>query len=139
MKLIKQFLLALSLIIGSGTMPALAGATDSLFINLSTDSSQRVDHALHFGSVQLANGHPLTIFLNGRGVLMATKQHVTEFASQQKSLAELMDKGATVIICQYCMKQNGVKESDLLPGYKVGNPELVGGALFKDNTKTISW
>jgi hypothetical protein len=37
------------------------------------------------------------------------------------------------------MKQLDVKESDFLPGFKVGNPDLVGGALFKDNTKTLSW
>jgi len=38
-----------------------------------------------------------------------------------------------------CMKHYGVKEADLLPGIKVGNPEVTGGALFKDNTKTLTW
>jgi hypothetical protein len=27
----------------------------------------------------------------------------------------------------------------LLPGIKIGDPEVVGNALFKDNAKTISW
>jgi predicted peroxiredoxin len=120
-------------------MPAWAGEKDSLFINLSTDNIPRVDHALHFGNVHFAKGHPLTVFLNGKGVLLASKGHAEKYAAQQKSLAEMMDKGAVVIVCQYCMKQVGVKESDLLPGFKVGNPELTGGALFKDNTKTLSW
>jgi predicted peroxiredoxin len=139
MKLIKQLLIVLPLIIGSMALPALAGEKDPLFINLTTDNIPRVDHALHFGNVHFAKGHPLTIFLNGKGVLLASKQQAEKYAGQQKSLAEMMDKGAMVIVCQYCMKQVGVKESDLLPGFKVGNPELTGGALFKDNTKTLSW
>jgi predicted peroxiredoxin len=140
MTLIKQLLLALPLIIGSAVMPAaLAGDTDPLFINLTTDNTPRVDHALHFGNVHFSKGHPLTIFLNGNGVLLATKKHAAKYAKEQKTLAELMDKGAVVIICQYCMKQFGVKESDLLPGFKVGNPELTGATLFRDDTKTISW
>jgi predicted peroxiredoxin len=139
MKFIKQLLVVLPLIIGSMAMPAWAGEKDPLFINLSTDNIPRVDHALHFGNVHFAKGHPLTVFLNGKGVLLASKGHAEKYAAQQKSLAEMMDKGAVVIVCQYCMKQVGVKESDLLPGFKVGNPELTGGALFKDNTKTLSW
>lgn len=50
-----------------------------------------------------------------------------------------MSKGATVLICPMCMKHYGVKEADLLSGLKVGKPELTGGALFKDNTKTLTW
>lgn len=38
-----------------------------------------------------------------------------------------------------CMKHYGVKEADLIDGAKVSNPDLVGGALFKDNTKTLTW
>jgi predicted peroxiredoxin len=139
MKRIRQLMIVLPLVMGSVAIPALAGEKDPLFINLSSDNAPRVDHALHFGSVHFSKGHPLTIFLNGKGVLLASKGHAAQFASQQKSLAELMDKGAVVIVCQYCMKQVGVKESELLPGFKVGNPELTGGALFKDDTKTLSW
>lgn len=141
MNLIKKLmvLLLLPLVIGSMALPALAGEKDPLFINLSTDNAQRVDHALHFGNVQFSKGHPLTVFLNGKGVLIATKKHATTYAGQQKLLSEMMDKGATVIVCQYCMKQFGIKEPDLLPGFKVGNPELTGDSLFKDDTKTISW
>lgn len=139
MKLLKQLILALPLVIGSMVMPASAGDKDPLFINLSTENIPRVDHALHFGSVHFANGHPLTVFLNGKGVLLASREHATKYAAQQKSLAEMMDKGAVVIVCRYCMKQVGVKESDLLPGFRMGSPELTGGALFKDDTKTLSW
>lgn len=50
-----------------------------------------------------------------------------------------MRKGATVLVCHYCMKQFDVQASDLLPGFKIGNPDLLGSALFKDDTKTLSW
>lgn len=30
-------------------------------------------------------------------------------------------------------------ETDLLPGIKIGQPDLTGGQLFKDNTKTLTW
>ena len=54
-------------------------------------------------------------------------------------LAEVMGKGGAVLVCPMCMKHYGVKESDLLPGLKVGNPDLTGGTLFKNNTRTLSW
>lgn len=44
-----------------------------------------------------------------------------------------------MIVRTLCMKHYGVKEGDLLPGLKVGNPELAGAALFKDNGKTLTW
>jgi hypothetical protein len=37
------------------------------------------------------------------------------------------------------MKKHGVKEDDLLPGVKLSSPEVAGNALFKDNTKTLTW
>jgi intracellular sulfur oxidation DsrE/DsrF family protein len=141
MKRIKQILtfLLLPLAMGSTVLPAVAGDKDPLFINLSTDVAERVDHALHFGGVHFSKGHPLTVFLNGRGVLIPTKMHAEKYAAQQKSLTDMMGKGVVVIVCQYCLKQFDIKESDLLPGYKVGNPELTGEALFKGDTKTLSW
>ena len=95
--------------------------------------------ALNFGKNQLERGHPLTIFLNDKGVLIGTRANAAAFADQQKALADLLSKGATVIICQMCMKHYGVEKADLLPGLKIGNPDLTGSALFQDNTKTLTW
>jgi hypothetical protein len=44
-----------------------------------------------------------------------------------------------VLVCPMCMKYYRIKESDLLSGLKVGNPELTGGAFFRDHTKTFTW
>ena len=139
MKFISQLLIAMVLCIGTLATPALAGDTDPLFVNLTSDDSHRANMAITFGAKQSERGHPLTIFLNDKAVLIGSTTNTGKFAEHQKALADLMGKGATILICPMCMKHYGVKEADLLPGLKIGNPELTGGALFKDNTKTLTW
>lgn len=139
MKFIANLFFALALIVGSITTPAFAGDTDPLFVNLTTDDSHSANMAITFAKSQFERGHPLTIWLNDKGVFIGSKAKAAKFADHQKMLAELLNKGAVVISCPMCMKHYGVKEADLLPGIKVGNPELTGGALFKDNTKTLTW
>jgi sulfur relay (sulfurtransferase) complex TusBCD TusD component (DsrE family) len=118
---------------------AWAGANDPLFINMTSDEGHRISMALSFGAKQQALGHPLTLFLNDKGVLVGSKAHAKQYPEQQRMIAEILAKGGTVIICPMCMKHYGVQEADLLPGLKVGNPELTGAALFKDNGKTLTW
>ena len=95
--------------------------------------------AISFGKNQLERGHPLTIFLNDKVVYLGSKAKSSKFKNQQNMLSELLDRGAVVLLCPMCMKHYKVKESDLLPSLIVGNPELTGGALFGDNTKTLTW
>ena len=118
---------------------AVAGANDPLFINMTSDDGHRTTMAIGFGVKMNAMGHPLTLYLNDKGVLVGSKANAGKFPEQQKAIAEAIGKGATVIACPLCMKHYGVKESDLLPGIQVGKPELTGDALFKDNTKTMTW
>ena len=139
MKTLSRLFFVLVLVFGCVATSAFAGNADPLFVNLTTDDSHRANMAISFGQGQLERGHALTIFLNDRGVLIGSKANSVKFADQQKAFGELMSKGAVVLICPLCMKHYDVKESDLLAGIKVGNPELTGGALFKDNTKVMSW
>ena len=44
-----------------------------------------------------------------------------------------------MLICPVCMKHYGVKETDLMEGIKVGNPDATGAALFREGTKTLTW
>ncbi len=134
MKALTAFFLMLAL-----STPAFAGDTDPLFINLTSDDGHRSTMAISFGTKQQAKGHPLSLFLNDKAVFGASKAHSAKFAEQQKALAEVIAKGGVVIVCPMCMKHFGVKEADLMPGFKVGNPDLTGAALFKDNTKTLTW
>ena len=139
MKFLTQLLVALAILFGGAAQYAVAGDTDPLFVSLTTDDPHRSDMAIGFGANQYERGHPLTIFLNDKGVLIGAKANSSKFADQQKALSNLVTKGATIIVCPSCMKHFGIQESDLLPGLKVGKPELTGGALFKDNTKTLTW
>ncbi|WP_058555741.1 DsrE family protein [Thiohalocapsa sp. ML1] len=110
-----------------------------LFINLVTDDPHRAHMALAFGKNQLQRGHPLTVFLNDRGVFIAAKQGSARFGMHQGLLTELMGAGAKIIVCPMCMKHYGVAEADLLEGTETGNPELTGGALFAPDTRTLTW
>lgn len=110
-----------------------------LFINLITDDPHRAHMALHFGQNQLKRGHPLTVFLNDRGVFIAAKQGSERFGLHQGLIAELLKAGAKIIVCPMCMKYYGVTQADLLDGLEVGNPELTGGALFAPDTRTLTW
>jgi sulfur relay (sulfurtransferase) complex TusBCD TusD component (DsrE family) len=129
----------LAIAIALPVMPASAGDHDPLFINLTTDDGHRVNMAFNFGGNQLKRGHELTIFMNDKAVLAASALNAEKFKEQQATIQSLLDAGATILVCPMCMKHYGVAESDLLPGLKVGNPELTGAALFKDDTKTMTW
>ncbi|MBK7660343.1 MAG: DsrE family protein [Betaproteobacteria bacterium] len=116
-----------------------AGDKDPLFVNLTTDDPHRASMALAFGGNQHGRGHPLTVFLNDRGVHLAARSQAGKFGAHQKSLAELMAKGATVLVCGMCMKHYGVAEKDLVAGARPANPELTGAALFADGAKSLTW
>ena len=139
MKAIHALFTALVLVLGSVALPASAGDKDPLFINMTTDDPHRANMAIAFGANQAGRGHPLTIFLNDKGVLVGSRINAGRFAEQQKKLGDLAGKGATILICAMCMKHYGVAEADLLPGLKIGSPEVTGAALFRSDTRTLTW
>jgi len=136
MKLWKQLAFVGALM---GSAIVVAGEANPLFINLTTNEGHRAIMGITFGKNQIERGHPLTIFLNDKGVFLGSKQNATEFSEQQKLLGELITKGAHILICQMCMKHYGVTAEDLLPGIKLSNPDISGAALFEEDTKTLSW
>lgn len=130
--------LAVILVLGAAP-PASADGHGSLFINLTTDESHRVNMAMMFSKAMLERGHPVTIWLNDKSVFIASQEQVGKFAEQQKALSEAMAKGATVIVCPFCLKHYGLKDTDLIAGAKLGNPDLTSSLLFKADAKTLSW
>ena len=136
---IKTLKSAVIALLATLSLSAFAGANDPLFINLSTDELHRSTMAINFGKHHSANGHPLTIFLNDKAVMMGVKAGSTKFAEQQQALSEVISSGALVIMCPMCLKQAGFTEADLISGIKLGSPKVTGDALFKDGTKTMSW
>ncbi|EKO40934.1 MAG: DsrE/DsrF-like family protein [Solidesulfovibrio magneticus str. Maddingley MBC34] len=116
-----------------------AGASDPLFINLTSDDDHRSLMAISFGQSQLQRGHPLTIYLNDKAVRIASKKESGVFAEQQALLQQIVIKGGTVLVCPMCSRKYGVAASDFLDGVKLTTPDMTGAALFTDNTRTLSW
>lgn len=136
---LKSVKLAVLATLAALSLSAYAGPNDPLFINLSTDEMHRSTMAINFGKHHSANGHPLSIFLNDKGVILGVKAGSEKYAAQQKELSEIIAKGGLVIMCPMCLKQAGYTEADLITGVKLGSPKVTGDALFKDGTKTMSW
>ena len=65
---------------------------------------------------------PRVVFLNQSAVLIASKKHKEKYKEHQTKLIEMMNKGVMVLVCPDCMKQYGVKASDLIDGVQVGKP-----------------
>jgi intracellular sulfur oxidation DsrE/DsrF family protein len=137
--MLRSLLVALVLAGSLAASAVKAGDGDPLFVNLTSNDGHRVTMALTFAGTQLERAHPLTVWLNDKAVLVASKKEHVAFGEQQKMLAALIAKGASVIVCPMCMKHFDVKEADLIDGAKIGNPDMTGAALFKEGTQTLTW
>lgn len=113
--------------------------TDPLFISVTTDQGHRAKMGIGFGKSQYERGHFVTIFLNDKGVLLASTKNQSMYAQHQEMLKSIIDQGGQVLICPMCLKHYGLKKSDLLAGIQVSNPEITGNALFSDNIRTLVW
>lgn len=112
---------------------------DPLFINMTSDDMHRSDMAIGFGKNQLLKGHPLVVFINDKGVLVASKKNTLHYSIQQKMIAEIIKAGGVVYVCPSCMKFYKIEQSDLVEGVHVSNPDLMESELFKTDMKTLSW
>jgi sulfur relay (sulfurtransferase) complex TusBCD TusD component (DsrE family) len=137
--LFKKLRVLITTILFGLSLSSHAGPNDPLFINLSTDDVHRSTMAINFGRHHFSNGHPLTIFLNDKAVMLGVKAGSSLFSAQQQALSDAIASGALVIMCPICLKQAGFSEADLISGIKIGGPKITGDALFKDGTKTMSW
>lgn len=116
--------------------PAGAQQSGSLFVNLTTDEPHRANMAMTFSKRILEGGHPVTVWLNDRGVFLASRQHNDQFADQQKALADLMDNGANVIICPFCAAHYEVDLDNIVDGIQTGGADV---PLFQEGTRTLTW
>ena len=137
LKPVKQTLLltCLSLFVMTGY----ASNLDPLFVSLTSDEPHRAAMALNFGKHHAANGHPLSVFLSDKGIHLGVKAGASSHSEQQKLLLEMIASGSTVIMCPPCLRHYGFTEADVLPSIKMGGAKVTGEALFKSNTKTLSW
>lgn len=140
MRPLRLVLLVFALFAVVAGRPAAADEAGSLFVNLTTDDPHRAAMAFAFSKAQMALGHPVTIWLNDRGVFLGDLNSSAGKLSQpQTMLKELMSNGAQVIACPMCMKHYGIGDTSLLSGIKTGDPKMTGAALFKDGAQTLTW
>ncbi|WP_108681285.1 DsrE family protein [Methyloceanibacter sp. wino2] len=119
--------------------PAISGDKDPLFVSLVSDDAHAATMALSFAKTIQDEGHPVTVFFNNRGVLVASKGHTDTYPEQQKQIADLTSGGAVLLACPHCMKYYGLKDENLVDGVKEGDPKTVTKQLFMDGTKTLTW
>ncbi|MGD9970470.1 MAG: DsrE family protein [Sulfuricurvum sp.] len=138
MKKFSKFLL-IAAMLGGMSVASYAGDKDPLFVNIITDDPHSSQMAIHFGEVMFNKGHPLTILLNNKGVNVLQKSKASKYVFQQKTISSLSEKGATILYCPMCLQAMKMKESDVIGGVKASDPDTIEQALFKDNTKTLTW
>lgn len=141
MRLVRTSICAAMLMVGSflGPTPALAGKDDPLFVNITSDEMSSRVMGVMVAKHMAELGHPTTVFLNGKAVLIINKNMSSMYGEQQTQLKEMMSKGAVIIACAHCVEHHGMKATDLLEGVKLSTPTLMNESIFKDNTKTLSW
>jgi len=133
------YLLALTvcLALGSASVHA-ADAKAALFVNLTSVDPHRVEMALNLTEAAVGQGHATTVFLNIDAVRIAEKDN-SMFEPSRAHLERAIKAGAKVIVCPHCMHYAGLKETNLIPGVKIGNPDEIFSALFAPDTRVMTW
>jgi predicted peroxiredoxin len=137
MKLLR-ILVVLVIILAGLVQVVSAGGSDPLFVNLTSTDHHKANMAIALSKEMLKHGHPVTIYVNCQAVQLVNKNN-PEYAMQQKKLGEFIAKGGTVLVCPVCEKFLRINQADLLPGVQMSNANAVDQALFRPNTKALSW
>ncbi|WP_341685688.1 hypothetical protein [Limnohabitans sp.] len=109
-----------------------------LFINLASDG-HRASMALTFGTRQLEQGHPVTVFINSEATRLVSRAYSKQYGKQQELIENLLDNGAVILVAPMFMHENSVSKDDLLPGITLSTPATGSIYLYKPNTLTLSW
>ena len=133
-----RLLAVLTVVLAGLGQVALAGSSDPLFVNLSTDDNHKANMAIAISKEMLKQGHPVTIYMNSQAVQIANKTN-PRYAMQHQKLAEFINKGGTVLVCPVCEQFLHLNPADLVPGIKLSSAPAVAQALFGEKTKTLSW
>jgi predicted peroxiredoxin len=102
----------------------------TLFMNLTTDDTWTATMALTYAGKVREAGYPVVVFLNVRGVHVASKNFPPDrYGPGDKTPKELLEgliaAGATVYVCPVCSKNAGLAEADWVDGAKPGGPETI--------------
>ena len=116
----------------SDTKAPLTKERDGLFVHISSgyDNPKKVLMALTLAN-KFANDTDVCLFFDIEGVKLLTQVSedisMEHYQSMQKSLGELIDKGAVVMACPMCLKAANIEPADLLKGVIVAEKEKFFG------------
>jgi predicted peroxiredoxin len=122
----------------------IADERKTIFYNLTTEEAWSAGMALGQANKALDNGYGVVIFLNVRGVFIASKRFNTDTnaaagTSLQTQLKAAMEKGAEVIICPMCLSKAGMTMDDVIDGVVEGGPDTTMKLMTSDDTVVISY
>ena len=142
-KALGSILLAVMLVAASAAVLA-DEDKKTIFYNLTTEEAWAAGMALGQANKALENGYAVVIFLNVRGVFIASKTFQTDTnaaagMSLQDLLKAAMAKGAQVIICPMCMGKAGMTMDDVIDGVVKGGPDVTLPLMTDDDTTVISF
>lgn len=103
----------------------------TLFLNITSGKSapHPVVMALTLASEALGQGKQVVVFFNVAGADVPTQSLPPELGiegiSVKRSIEQLIQRGAMVLVCGHCMHYLGIDESALMPGVVVADAELL--------------
>jgi predicted peroxiredoxin len=141
---INAALLALALVLGGVANVHAADAQKTIFYNVTTDEAWAAGMALAQATKALESGYGVVIFLNVRGVLLASRTFLSDTNAQagvsvQDQLKGAMAKGAQVIVCPMCLAKVGMTMDDVMEGVVKGGPDTTLKTMTADGTVVISY
>jgi predicted peroxiredoxin len=116
----------------------------TIFYNITTDEAWAGGMALGQANKALENGYKVVLFLNVRGVFLASKTFHTDTLSAsgmslQDMLKAAIKKGAKAVICPMCMKKAGMTKEDIIDGVEKGGPNVTMKLMTADDTVIMSY
>ena len=116
----------------------------TIFYNITSDDVWTAGMAAGQASKALESGYNVVVFLNVRGVYLAsTDRQQDTFAgtgkSAQQMLQVIMKNGGRVIMCPMCMKQAGLTMDDVIEGVERGGPGVTFELMTADDTVVVSY
>lgn len=107
------------------------GEQTTLFLNITSGKSapHPVVMALTLASEALGQGKQVVVFFNVAGADVPTQSLPPDLGiegiSVKRSIEQLIQRGAMVLVCGHCMHYLGIDESALMPGVVVADAELL--------------
>ncbi len=123
---------------GSGSAPnaqTIADARPVVVLNITSgpEDIKAGSMALLLAGHALDDGRAVILFFNVHGVKLADRNLSPTLASHDRPvrqlLADLIDRGATVLVCPACMTAADMTPADLVPGATTASREALFGPL----------